>query len=271
MGQAGALQMPMSEETLTETVLFETAQKHQSGDFLVIPATKPEESVHGADWLFWFVAGGQGISYRVQAKRLFKSGRYESLFKSGKQKSGAKVDPEQQLKKLINFANQEQHIPLYCFYNFSHPDGQFGQSINKCSHIYRPPSFWGCSVALALDVQFAKSDSLKILRPFMIPWHLLACTSDTLRLSDAAAGAYRTLAQPKGEPSIIDGVLHWQRPQRDISVKLRATPEYVRDMIEIQHRRQETGRRRDLDDRARKVLEEQELAGVTVFDDTRAA
>ena len=34
----------MSEETITETVLYEIALKHQSGDFLVCPATKSQEA-----------------------------------------------------------------------------------------------------------------------------------------------------------------------------------------------------------------------------------
>jgi hypothetical protein len=67
MRMAAKLQLFMSEETLTETALFEIARKHQSGEFIVIPATKSQESVHGADWLFWFVANGKGLSYRVQS------------------------------------------------------------------------------------------------------------------------------------------------------------------------------------------------------------
>jgi|GEM_PF-2544861 len=273
MRKAADLKMPMSEETLTETVLFETARKHQSGDFLVVPATKSEEAVHGADWLFWFVAGGKGISYRVQAKRLFPSGRYESLFKSGKDKGGQPIDPEQQLKKLIQKAKQDEHIPLYCFYNFRHSDGQFNFTSSKCSHNYRPPSFWGCSIALAEDVRFAKSDALKALRPFMIPWHLLACTSDTVRLSDAAARACRILAEPKGSPSVVNGVIQWERPQRNVASEVRVPPDYVRQMIEIQRRpdiTSESARRTEIEDQARSILDEQELVGLTIFDDTRA-
>ena len=273
MRVAARLQLFMSEETITETVLYETARKHQSGDFLVIPATKSQESVHGADWLFWFVAAGRGISYRVQAKRLFSSGRYESLFKSGKGSSGKPIDPQQQLKKLIKKANEEQHIPVYCFYNFHHPDGHFRSHSDSCTHKYRPPSFWGCSIALAQDVQFANSDTLKRLRPYMVPWHLLACTSSKRGLADAAADAARLLAGPKGTPSVVDGLVRWERPQRTISLNLRAVPEYARAMTEIQDRprpaRQPDDRRREIDIRARAVLEEQQLAGLAIFDDTR--
>jgi hypothetical protein len=189
MRGAAKLDLFMSEETITETILYGTARKHQAGDFLVIPATKSQESIHGADWLFWFVAAGKGISYRIQAKRLFQSGRYESLFKAGKDLTGKPVDPHQQLKKLIQKAAEQQHMPIYCFYNFEHSDGGFKGSPHSCSHNYRCPSFWGCSIALAQDVQFANSDALEILRPYMRPWHLLACSSKDKTLADAAADA----------------------------------------------------------------------------------
>ena len=271
MRTAAKLQLFMSEETLTETTLFEIARKHQSGEFIVIPATKSQESVHGADWLFWFVANGKGISYRVQAKRLFPSGRYESLLKSGKDLKGTPIDPEQQLKKLIAKADEAQHIPLYCFYNFQHPDGDFRLRSHSCLHDYRPPSFWGCSVALAQDVQFARSDALKALRPYMMPWHLLACSSDGDGLAEAASRAGRLLADAKGEPSVIDGIIQWERPRRDIPLDLRTIPEYVSELVEIhdRHTRSPVDRRREIDVRARTALEEQELAGVAIFDGTR--
>lgn len=260
----------MSEETLTEITLFEVARRHQAGNFLVIPATKPQEFVHGVYWLFWFVSGANGISYRVQAKKLFTNGRYESLFKSGKA-----VDPEEQLKKLISKAQADNHIPLYCFYNFDHPDGDFHKHSNSCLHPYRPPSFWGCSIALAKDVQFAKSDQLKNLRKFMVPWHLLACSTNSKSLLDAATNAGRILAEPKGSASVVEGTVFWERPKLEIDLNPRAVPAYVGDMIEIHQRNRRLDfenpakEREEIDDRAQDFLEKEELSGVTVFNDTR--
>jgi hypothetical protein len=59
-------------------------------------ATKHEEAKHGADWEWWFIYRGKGIGFRVQAKRLFASGKYESLFEK---KKGAKQ--YDQLDKLV--------------------------------------------------------------------------------------------------------------------------------------------------------------------------
>lgn len=270
---AAALHLSMSEETLTETVLYETARKHQAGEYIVVPATKQQEYLHGADWLFWFVTNGKGISYRVQAKKLFHNGRYQSLFKSGKDTNGQPVDPEIQLKKLIRSAHAGGHIPLYCFYNFRHAAGDFGHVTFNCIHSYRPPSYWGCSIALAEDVQVAQSDELGHLRKFMLPWHLLACTSQGSKLADSAAAFGRRLAEPKGEPRVVDGrLVGWERDRRDVSVELRPAPDAVVEMVEISDRDRKAEEhiriREEIDTRAASILEEQELAGLVIFDDS---
>lgn len=265
----------MSEETLTETALFEIARKHQQGDFLVIPATKPQEFIHGADWLFWFVTSGKGVSYRVQAKKLFGNGRYQSLFKSGKHADGRSVDPEEQLKKLISKAHTGNHIPIYCFYNFEHSDGDFHNHEGDCLHAYRAPSFWGCSIALAEDVQLAKSDQLKELRKYMIPWHLLACATHSRSLADSATNAARILSEPKGQPRLEGKTVIWERPKKTINLNPRDVPAYVSEMIEVRERHDRLAvegiaqEREEIDSRARAVLDQEELAGVTVFNDAR--
>lgn len=114
----------MSEETTTETLLYEIARRHQSGNYIAIPATKIAESKHGGDWLWWFGDKASGIGFRVQAKRLFLTGRYDSLFK----KTG---DPHAQLKKLISRAKRDNYVPLYCFYNFNIL-GQFEKCDFQC-------------------------------------------------------------------------------------------------------------------------------------------
>lgn len=79
MDDARDLGMSMGEETITETALYQVARHHQSGAIEVSLATKPQEYKHGADWEWWFTAKGSSFGFRVQAKRLFPSGRYESV------------------------------------------------------------------------------------------------------------------------------------------------------------------------------------------------
>jgi hypothetical protein len=81
MQKASLLGMALGEETITETVLYEIALAHRGGNFAVTLATKPQEARHGADWEWWLVKGNIGVSFRVQAKRLFRDGKYQSLFK----------------------------------------------------------------------------------------------------------------------------------------------------------------------------------------------
>jgi hypothetical protein len=71
MWKAQSLGVGLSEETLTEMVLYEIALAHgKSGEISIKLATKPQETKHGADWEWWFVKGGHAVSFRVQAKRL---------------------------------------------------------------------------------------------------------------------------------------------------------------------------------------------------------
>src|SRR5258707_11960783 len=83
MATARKLNIALSEETITELVMYEIALAHLADPrFRVVLATKPQESKHGADWTWWFTQGGTGVRFRVQAKRLFPSGTYESLLKA---------------------------------------------------------------------------------------------------------------------------------------------------------------------------------------------
>jgi hypothetical protein len=169
MAKAPTVGMSLSEETLTETALYEIALAHQgAGEIEITIATKTAEARHGADWEWWLVKGNICLSFRVQAKRLFPNRRYQSLLKAS---------PNQyvQLDKLIAVSQQERHIPLYCFFNFpsnlSYSDNWRGH----CRHSYRGPSFWGCSLASPEDVKAVRSDSFNHLRPVMYPWHKLVC------------------------------------------------------------------------------------------------
>src|ERR1700722_1256770 len=167
MRTAAQLGLALSEETLTECSLYNIALVHQGAEIVIDLATKPAEAKHGADWEWWFIRSGKGVGFRVQAKRLFAAGQYNSLLKSGK-------DPYEQLDKLVQASAKEGLEALYCFYNFSHPLGNFAGP-NPCRHAYRASSFWGCSLAFPDQVKNSATNQLAKLRPIMHPWHTLVC------------------------------------------------------------------------------------------------
>jgi hypothetical protein len=139
MRMAAKLGISLSEETITETALYNIALPHQGKNITITLATKPAEKRHGADWEWWFINGTKCLGFRVQAKRLFTDGRYHSLLKSGTQKY-------KQLDTLALASAKDELEPLYCFFNFDLTQYPFGES-NPCTHEYRRPSFWGCSLA----------------------------------------------------------------------------------------------------------------------------
>jgi hypothetical protein len=230
----------LSEETLTECALYDVALTHQGGDIVIDLATKHDEAKHGADWEWWIVCGNKGIGFRVQAKRLFPSGRYQSLFKSG-------GNPYQQLDKLVSASTNENLVPLYCFYNFAHPQAQFSGSVTSCKHTYHAPSFWGCSLALPQKIKGAKSDKLADLQSLMYPWHLLVCELHQTRPLAAASAFVRREGRP-------------ERP--------RALPDRIRRLIEIGDRRRKSESAGYLyDDFADEIPADK--SGVVVFRDLR--
>lgn len=77
--RAASLGLFLNEETITETVLLRLATAAQGTGFLVRLFTKAEETKLGADWEFRFISKSKMVRLRVQAKRLFPSGHYESL------------------------------------------------------------------------------------------------------------------------------------------------------------------------------------------------
>jgi hypothetical protein len=188
MQKAPRVGMSLSEETLTEFALLNIALAHARTKISIHLATKHEEAKHGGDWEWWLIHKGQGIGFRVQAKRLFPSGRYESFFDK---KKGSK--PYDQLDKLVAAAQKEKPVPLvplYCFYNFPVRKHPFSARTNTCGH-FRGPSFWGCSIAFPEKLRAEKSDQVTKLKPIMSPWHELFCESDEVDLVSAARAFLR--------------------------------------------------------------------------------
>ena len=243
--------MSLSEETLTECALYNIALAHQGNDIVVDLATRRREAIQGADWEWWLVSGTKGIGFRVQAKRLFPDGRYQSLFKKGAHRY-------QQLDKLVSASSNEGLVPLYCFFNFAHSQGPFDKPRNSCYHSYHGPSFWGCSLALPSDVKNANSDQFKRLKSIMNPWHLLVCQSAKTDLLSAASLFLQKFRQGD-HPTLPRGL-----------------PYHVRRLIEIgdQRRRSEYLSYSDWDfiDETSKDTSGQtseDISGIVVFRDLR--
>jgi len=224
MHDAQKLGISLSEETITETSLYNIARKHRSKDVLIVPATKPQEAKHGADWEWWFTRNGKGIGFRVQAKRLFPSGRYESLLK--------KKMPFQQLDKLVLKAHADDLNPLYCFYNFDMPKGGFSGHSNNCVHDYRGPSFWGCALALPEDVRATGKDSINDLRSILEPWHTLVCMTPGKNLLQSVALNIEHLSRRR----TINGI---RREKAELRTQPREVPSYVAQLVELGRERRE--------------------------------
>ncbi|MGX9117880.1 DUF6615 family protein [Mesorhizobium sp. BHbsci] len=221
MATARSMGLFVGEETITETCLYNIAIRHWKSSIAIIPASKPQETVHGADWEWWFTRKGRGVGYRVQAKRLFPSGRYQSLFKSG--------DKYGQLKTLVANAKADNLDALYCFYNFDHSNGLRGFT-NGCPHSYRGPSFWGGAIALPEDVEQVGSNEIKDLRHIMRPWHSLVCLSSPgAHLPTSVLKNVRQMAAPRTVGPEKTG----RREAIEVASSQRDLPKYVRRLIEL--------------------------------------
>jgi hypothetical protein len=227
MIKASQLGLALSEETITECVLYNIALAHQGTSVVVDLATKSAEAKHGADWEWWFIKGNKGRCFRVQAKRLFPGGAYNSLLKSG-------VDPYKQLDKLVAASGKAGVEPLYCFYNFAASSYQAGGP-NLCQHNYYGPSFWGCSLAFPEAIRQAKSNRLVHLKQHMYPWHYLVCGvdhGDTLLTSTGrfvVASTSRDAVEPQTLPNRVVRLLELGKARREASVRTYVDYEYWTD------------------------------------------
>lgn len=260
MEKAATLGMPLNEETITEITSFEIAYAHQaSPDYAVRIATKPEEVLHGADWEWWLVKDGVGVGYRVQAKRLFVNGQYQSLFKSP-------PDRLSQAKMLVRKADLDGMVPLYCFYNPPRPATSFYLPTRDCLHSYRGSSRWGCALMDANHLLAWPSNKFKDLCQFSRPWHELVCvgnSGDTLPAAGARFANYlRSHPGPDGR-------------RLDLApVEPRRIPPHVAQMLDSEMRaREQPGVLTDLEEQVAhgagtKWIPEG-LAGIVVFEDIR--
>jgi hypothetical protein len=81
------------------------------------------------------------------------------------------------------------------------------------------------------------------------------------------------LAAPKPGRKLVDGTIRAGRGRLDVEFAKRATPQDIREIMEIQERKPTDARfvtRQEIDARAQGLLDEQDLAGVAIFNDTRS-
>ena len=174
------LNMPRNEETITESLLLNLARNNPRHELQITSFNRQAEGINGADWEFWFSnASGYGIAVRVQAKRLFPSGKYESLFHQSKTQKDKSTN---QCNELIH--NAGTSIPIYVFYNSV---SAFANLNYVQTHIHWglsrllalahwQLSDWGITMCSAYSVQsanYGKNNSLKGFQT--IPWHNLVC------------------------------------------------------------------------------------------------
>lgn len=160
-----------NEETITESLLLKLAERHFHQGLLIRAWSKPEEGTGtkatyglptGADWDLWIRDWtGAGIHLRVQAKKQFKSGRYESLDGTG-----------QQIKDLRN--NCGAAVPIYILYNGRKFIPLTSPCSANCSPQFRAQTVWGCTVAPVTSVPAINQPDPSQLGP-VHPWHCLVC------------------------------------------------------------------------------------------------
>jgi hypothetical protein len=179
MSDTRKLRIPRNETTTTEELLLRFARnQHRTG--LYVEADTNERNT-GGDWLFWFGKKGKGgLPVRVQAKRIYPSGRYEQLFHpySGPSKQG--YTWQNQCEALLGFHKIDGAIPLYVFYN---SDRLFAgisahQHLTWRKKFSLPLQFWGISMTSPLAVKNANWGVNNSPGDFpMVPWHCLVCSS----------------------------------------------------------------------------------------------
>lgn len=198
LGQAWSRKFMFSETTITELLLLELAEK-APGVVTVLPFKPAEERQNGADWQWCFANHSMSLfaEARVQAKRLYLSGKYGSLLH--KYGSGT---PRYQMNRLIDEASKAQVPPLYVFYNHLQQS-----DADLVSDDYDPIDLWGCSFAAADDVKgciYRTSrgySGTQFSRIGMIsrPWHELVCPSFGESTDQALSLPERIAAIIRGE------------------------------------------------------------------------
>ncbi|WP_238858030.1 DUF6615 family protein [Poritiphilus flavus] len=103
------------EETITDIILLEILRSGNK-NIIVVQTPKIKEPEKGTDWEWWIGNEKTGwLRYAVQAKKIDpKTLNYKSL----NYKSGKKPNQKRQVDILKRYAEKNNAIPLYSFYNY---------------------------------------------------------------------------------------------------------------------------------------------------------
>lgn len=174
MKDADSFGLPFNEETITEWLMLCLARTYDPSFFLVKAFNKYEEGgaknpkPTGADLEIWVeTPNGQGITLRLQAKRIFWSPKKLSAKYDGIERA------KPQTRNLINYSGNA--IPLYVFYNWQ-PDGKnrFPHHSWKCQAPILGTPIWGASLSPAF-LFLGQNKPKPAQVPLMMPWGCFFC------------------------------------------------------------------------------------------------
>lgn len=163
----------LKEETITDINMLALKARHPR-QIRTKVFTKPEEGINGADWEWWFVNKARKcVGLRIQAKILnIDSNEFEHLHYHTKHSKIYQCD------KLIKHSlwGKFPTYPLYCLYLQTN-DPNLLKTWN-CYSFSKTNDLFGCSLISAFEVRKLRASagkSLKVLEPFINPWHCLIC------------------------------------------------------------------------------------------------
>ena len=103
------------EETITDSILLDLAKQNYC-NVRILQTTKNLEAKQGTDWEWYVGSDTYGwIRFAIQAKKLDQETK---IYKSLNHKVGNPPNYKDQIDLLRTFANTNEAVPLYNFYNF---------------------------------------------------------------------------------------------------------------------------------------------------------
>lgn len=207
------------EETITNYILIETANRHSQNIFTKTFSRKQEGCESGADWLWCIGNPGEWLPILIQAKIVnprTKQCHYLDY--------GTHYGKQGQL--LIRYARTHRLLPLYCIYSLIDKDtNPESRQINTFSQL--KAINWACSFIIPKHVQElikqnkkSQSDLLK----YGIPWMAPFCTGNTPTTDNLAQAVSKSLLNiynefKKRDEEISITNLHEERENSIVSTK----------------------------------------------------
>ena len=168
-----------SETTLTENNLLQIAIRHPM--VKLHKFSSREESVSGADWLWWIGDKSRGILLQIQAKKLSIGGPGDGTYGEL-----LKARASAQLNTLVTDSRRLNAFPLSCFYNAMVPGRYvYSQSGTACCRwpggVPDPYKLTGCLITSPWHVKGLMSSGtadFEHAQRVGIPWDCLVCCSN---------------------------------------------------------------------------------------------